>query len=589
MIIYGGELVPSGSNVVIPVTGFAVTGSNTFQGNQTVTGSLLVSGSSVLTGSLAVSTDITGSNIRATSNIVGPNITYTTQLSSNGGETRITQNQFKNGSPNTIVWTQTTDSNSTRDIGIRRNTTGSLEIYDGNTADGAIGNRRDLLVRDITGSNATLSGNLTVNGNITAQQFIVSSSVTYLTESFASGSHKFGDSSDDIHTFTGSLVISGSANPLTVGSNLLYVSSSGNVGIGTTSPSYPLEVAGFIKSTGTLIQPNQTEIFPSAGASNRAYAFNVCNIAAGDFTISQGSAATGGTYTTRLVINPSGNVGIGASTAPVYKLEVSTASGSERIRVGTLQNNSNTATFEAITSAGLSTATSGWIRAVYGGGLAIGTSTYTKANGDSGNFANLSSEVQTTAMTVTSGGVVQIHTASGDAQLSLSAAGATAYVRYTNSSADIWGLGNGFASGTDFELYNFSTSVYAFRVKRAGIYATTATSPRSVFIQSDGTLGGISSIRESKTNINQLDSNWLMQLNPVSFNYRKKDSDDKYTNEHYDELFYGLIAEEAELVNKEICTYNDNKLIGIEYSKLIPVLIKSIQELKAEVELLKNK
>ena len=80
-----------------------------------------------------------------------------------------------------------------------------------------------------------------------------------------------------------------------------------------------------------------------------------------------------------------------------------------------------------------------------------------------------------------------------------------------------------------------------------------------------------------------------MQLNPVSFNYRKKDTDDKYTNEHYDELFYGLIAEEAELVNKEICTYNDNKLIGIEYSKLIPVLIKSIQELKAEVELLKNK
>jgi hypothetical protein len=88
----------------------------------------------------------------------------------------------------------------------------------------------------------TITGSLTVTGNLTAQQFILSSSVTYLTESFASGSHKFGDSSDDIHTFTGSLVVSGSANPLRVGSNLLFVSSSGNVGIGTSSPDRPLDI-----------------------------------------------------------------------------------------------------------------------------------------------------------------------------------------------------------------------------------------------------------------------------------------------------------------------------------------------------------
>jgi hypothetical protein len=88
----------------------------------------------------------------------------------------------------------------------------------------------------------TITGSLTVTGNLTAQQFIVSSSVTYLTESFASGSHKFGDSSDDIHTFTGSLVVSGSANPLRVGSNLLFVSSSGNVGIGTSTPDRPLDL-----------------------------------------------------------------------------------------------------------------------------------------------------------------------------------------------------------------------------------------------------------------------------------------------------------------------------------------------------------
>ena len=103
----------------------------------------------------------------------------------------------------------------------------------------------------------TITGSLTVTGNLTAQQFILSSSVTYLTESFASGSHKFGDSSDDIHTFTGSLVVSGSANPLRVGSNLLFVSSSGNVGIGTTSPGQLLEVVGGEIKAGRVDSTNE--------------------------------------------------------------------------------------------------------------------------------------------------------------------------------------------------------------------------------------------------------------------------------------------------------------------------------------------
>jgi hypothetical protein len=58
--------------------------------------------------------------------------------------------------------------------------------------------------------NQTINGNLSVNGNLTAQQYIVSSSVTFLTTSFSSGSTKFGDSIDDTHQFTGSLSISGS-------------------------------------------------------------------------------------------------------------------------------------------------------------------------------------------------------------------------------------------------------------------------------------------------------------------------------------------------------------------------------------------
>ena len=45
---------------------------------------------------------------------------------------------------------------------------------------------------------------------VIAEQFIVSSSVSYITTSFSSGSTKFGDTYDDTHQFSGSVSISGS-------------------------------------------------------------------------------------------------------------------------------------------------------------------------------------------------------------------------------------------------------------------------------------------------------------------------------------------------------------------------------------------
>lgn len=56
----------------------------------------------------------------------------------------------------------------------------------------------------------TIDGNLVVTGSITALQYIVSSSVIYVTESNFSGSHVFGNTLDDTHQFTGSVYITGS-------------------------------------------------------------------------------------------------------------------------------------------------------------------------------------------------------------------------------------------------------------------------------------------------------------------------------------------------------------------------------------------
>ena len=68
----------------------------------------------------------------------------------------------------------------------------------------------------------TLTG-LTVAGTLTANTYILSSSVTSMTVEFASGSTAFGNSSDDAHTFigsvtvTGSLVVSGSSTFRNIG------------------------------------------------------------------------------------------------------------------------------------------------------------------------------------------------------------------------------------------------------------------------------------------------------------------------------------------------------------------------------------
>ena len=58
----------------------------------------------------------------------------------------------------------------------------------------------------------TTTGDVVIQGKLTAETYAVSSSVTHMTRSFSSGSTIFGDTLNDTHEFTGSVVISGSLN-----------------------------------------------------------------------------------------------------------------------------------------------------------------------------------------------------------------------------------------------------------------------------------------------------------------------------------------------------------------------------------------
>ena len=65
----------------------------------------------------------------------------------------------------------------------------------------------------VSGSAQTLAhlvGQDVVVGTLTAETYIVSSSVSHITQSFSSGSTIFGDDITDTHQMTGSLFVSGS-------------------------------------------------------------------------------------------------------------------------------------------------------------------------------------------------------------------------------------------------------------------------------------------------------------------------------------------------------------------------------------------
>jgi hypothetical protein len=123
------------------------------------------------------------------------------------------------------------------------------------------------------------------------------------------------------------------------------------------------------------------------------------------------------------------------------------------------------------------------------------------------------------------------------------------------------------------------------------VYNDTVTSARDLYIQNGGKIGYVSSIRSSKTNIENLPSiSWLYELTPVKFQYRTKDEDDNYTDEAEPEIQYGLIAEDVVEVNSDLVfgdeTENGFELRGIQYSRLIAPMIKAIQEQKSIIEAL---
>ena len=64
-----------------------------------------------------------------------------------------------------------------------------------------------------------------------------------------------------------------------------------------------------------------------------------------------------------------------------------------------------------------------------------------------------------------------------------------------------------------------------------------------------------------------------------------------YPQNDPNQIRYGLIAQDVhEILPDLVCGDLEGEgFIGLDYNGMIPVLVKAIQELKAEIEILKNK
>ena len=86
------------------------------------------------------------------------------------------------------------------------------------------------------------------------------------------------------------------------------------------------------------------------------------------------------------------------------------------------------------------------------------------------------------------------------------------------------------------------------------------------------------------------DISWIDNLIPKTFNKFKQDNSGAFTSENYTNLEYGLIAEEVETVNKELCSYsNDGKLETVYYRMLITPLLKGLQDARKAISTLETK
>lgn len=342
------------------------------------------------------------------------------------------------------------------------------------------------------------------------------------------------------------------------GSERMRITSSGNIGIGTTTPSYKLDVNGEIASRSTnsfrLRGTSYSTILRNDGTD--FYILSTANGAPdgtwNSFRPFIYNYATGALTMNGLTVLSNGNLGMG-TTSPQNKLDVEGG---------------------AVVGAAYS-----------GSAVAPSNGLLVQGNAVIGSTINTTSSMEITSFNSAAG------TASSESLVKLTAGsgtpGSKSYVlRFTRgyNAAPFFSSTENFyiedEGGADIIAINNRTvlrpgsdntmSLGNGSFRWTTIYATT------------GTINTSDVRLKESVNMLKYGLSEVMRLRPVSFLW--KDKVDQKIN-------LGFIAQEVERITPEVVDVpkNDNEFYGLNYSQLVPVLVKAIQEQQSQIEDLKLK
>lgn len=367
----------------------------------------------------------------------------------------------------------------------------------------------------------------------------------------------------------------------------MRLDSSGNLGLGTSSPSANLHISG-TSDVGLRIKSGASSLsyidFDDAdsGTPSGSIAYN--NI------VDAMTFATGGSNTERMRIDSSGNVGIGTSS-PSSLMHIS-KSTSPAISNSDLQGIKLTNTSTSFGGSGIGIeldAGNGDVNAMIAV-RADGNDNSTEAlfiattTSDPIIFATNSGGTDITTnerMRITSGGNLLVATTSTDGTITCTRNGNTYNFSATS---DANNTTEGFFRG-------YSTAAGANRII---IYSN------GNIVNSNNSYGAISDakLKENVTDASpKLDD--LMQVQVRNFNYIGEDKKQiGVVAQELEDVFPSMIDESTDFEEQEVTDEDGNvtkekvdlgtTTKSVKYSVFVPILIKAIQELKAEIETLKS-
>lgn len=403
----------------------------------------------------------------------------------------------------------------------------------------------------------------------------------------------------------------------TSGSNIYY--NTGNVGIGVSNPTVPLDVNGYIRTTGSL-QVNGTGWFLDKigiKTSSPSYDLDVN----GDFAF----RGAGYAYNTPLYFYE--------SSTNKY-LAAYTAGGKGKIWM--TDNSSPLLLQPDGGSVGIGTANPGTKLDVAGS-----VKGYIYYDDDTNYYADFNSTTRLNNLNVVgTANTNRISRLSGTANITYDSAGdehviTGGPIRLTNTGTNNWGdvvITGRVISGSDnlhLSPPNGKAVIIDTNYRQAGgatggvasLVVSGSITATGAIVSTDGSLtaGGLnvtgqahadtlwyvnstpagstslcrtstgnfrvghcSSLRQYKKNVKDLSLGLsdLLKLKPVEFDWK-----DMNMGGHD----LGFIAEEVEAVDPVLAEYTDGKLSGVKYSQMSALLVKAMQELKAENDELRTR